>query len=248
MQMELKQLSDEQLSEFDTDDMFVERWRLITQCIDRDFPDGKFSFLDLGGGNGIFTDRLLYRHPEARAVVLDNSELLIRRNKPNPRKTILLASVEDMETKLAGRQFDIVFMNWLLHHLVADSYAQTRENVRSAVGLAQRHLTPKGRVSVFENLCDGILLDGLPSHLIFHISSSRWLAPLTKRLGANTAGVGVCYRSERQWLALFGSVGLNAVSSQAEKEPWYIPTFKKVLLHVLHIHDLKANLFWLKAG
>ena len=56
--MELKQLSDEQLAEFDTDDMFDERWEMITSSIAMDFPEGDFTFLDLGGGNGVFSDRL----------------------------------------------------------------------------------------------------------------------------------------------------------------------------------------------
>jgi ubiquinone/menaquinone biosynthesis C-methylase UbiE len=246
MQLELRQLSDEQLSEFDTDDMFAERWGMITRCIDRDFPEGDFSFLDLGGGNGIFSDRLLHRYPAARCVVLDNSELLIGRNQPNPRKSIILASVDEMDSKLANQQFDIIFMNWLLHHLVADSYSQTRKNVQSVLRSATRHLTPGGRVSVFENLCDGILLDGLPSHLIFHITSSHLLAPLTKKLGANTAGVGVCYRSGQQWLDLFGECGLAAKYSESEQEQWDMPTMQKILLYLLHISRLKANLFWLE--
>lgn len=241
--MELKQLSDDQLSEFDTDDMFDERWEMITSSIDTDFPDGVFSFLDLGGGNGVFSDRLLAAYPKAECILLDNSELLIQRNTKNTRKTTILASIENMNEKLKGHKFDIIFINWLLHHLVADSYSKTQYNSEFALVSSKDLLKENGRVAVFENISDGIIFDNLPSHLIFHLTSSKLLAPITSKLGANTAGIGLCYRSKQAWLDIFSKCGLYKLNALSEKNYWDTSMPKRV---ILHYKGLKACFFWLK--
>lgn len=240
--MELKQLSDEQLAEFDTDDMFDERWEMITSSIAMDFPEGDFTFLDLGGGNGVFSDRLLAAYPKAKCVLLDNSELLLHRNTKNPRKETILASIEDMNEKLGDKRFDIIFINWLLHHLVADSYSKTKYNSEFAIKSSRDLLKEGGRVAVFENTCDGLVVDNLSSHLIFHLTSSKALAPITSRLGANTAGIGLCYRSKQAWLDIFDACGLRSLKTTSEKEYWDTSVMKRV---ILHYKGLRACFFWL---
>ena len=79
----MKKLSDTQIEAFDTEYVDEDRWTLIKGRIDADFPDGDFSFLDLGGGSGRFADRLLSNYPRAVGSVLDNSEVLLGRNQQN---------------------------------------------------------------------------------------------------------------------------------------------------------------------
>ncbi|NJO57968.1 MAG: class I SAM-dependent methyltransferase [Richelia sp. RM2_1_2] len=82
----MKQLEDSQLETFDTEYVNDKRWQIIKEQIERDFPEGDFTFLDVGGGNGLFADRLLSNYPKSRGTVLDNSELLLSKNKSNSRK------------------------------------------------------------------------------------------------------------------------------------------------------------------
>lgn len=59
----MKQLEDSQLETFDTEYVNNKRWAIVKEKIDKDFPDGNFTFLDIGGGNGKFADRLLKAYP-----------------------------------------------------------------------------------------------------------------------------------------------------------------------------------------
>jgi ubiquinone/menaquinone biosynthesis C-methylase UbiE len=180
-------LSDAQLAPFDVDRVVGPRWERIRSCIDRDFPDGRFTFLDVGGGNGTFADRLLATYPHCSGTVLDNSEMLVSRNVKSDRKRVVLASATELEPY--GRH-DIVFCNTLLHHLVGLSYDATRGNIARVIASASRTLTERGRLSIYEVDCNGVI-DGFSSRLLFWLTSSRVLAPAIKSLGANTAG-SVC--------------------------------------------------------
>jgi ubiquinone/menaquinone biosynthesis C-methylase UbiE len=203
-------LDDTQVEAFDKEYVYDERWNLMRGCIEKDFPKGDFRLLDIGGGNGVFADRVLAAYPNATAVVLDLSQMLLDRNRPNPRKTLVHGSATD----LAGRveessSFDIICCNWLLHHLVGDSYAACNSHQRGLLQEVRRLLSPRGRVSVWENMYDGLVIDGAPGRIIYELTSLRRIAPLIRKLGANTAGVGVCFQSKRQWEGHFASAGLK---------------------------------------
>src|SRR5215469_2725847 len=81
------------------------------------FDNRAFSILDLGGGNGRFLDELLECFPGANGVLLDVSESLLSQNKAHSRKQLLKASVDQIPS-LLQEKFDVITINWLLHHLV----------------------------------------------------------------------------------------------------------------------------------
>ena len=240
----VKQLEDEQLENFDAEYVSDDRWQIVKACIDKDFPKGDFSFLDLGGGNGVFADKVLHHYPNANATVLDNSELLLNKNTEHSRKSTILSSVEDMKDTLSGEKFDIIFMNWLLHHVIADSYARTTQYVVDTLKITPEFLTDRGRVSVFENIYDGYIFDNLPSHLIFQLTSSKALAGPIKKLGANTAGVGVCFRSKKNWQELIKNSGLSILKYSDDSE-WHLSQIKRL---ILHIRSLRVGHFWTAAN
>lgn len=235
----MKQLEDSQLETFDTEYVNDKRWQIIKEQIDRDFPKGDFTFLDVGGGNGLFADRLLSNYPKSRGTVLDNSELLLAKNKSNSRKSLICDSVEHL-AQLDGK-YDLICFNWLLHHLVGNSYSETRQNMSAALEAVIPLLTPRGRVSIFENMYNGLIFDGLPSHLIFTLTSNQAIAGLTKKMGANTAGVGVCFLSHNQWFSTITKANFKILSYIAmDKQP--NPLHWKFFLHTGH---LCKGFFWL---
>jgi hypothetical protein len=77
--------------------------------------------------------------------------------------------------------------------------------------------------------------------LIFGLTKSRALAPFTRRLGANTAGVGVCFLSERRWRALLAQAGLTVVEFEYWSGSLAVAWPKAQLLH---IGDAGAGHFW----
>lgn len=237
----MRQLSDSQLASFDTEYVDADRWQLVKGNIDRDFPDGKFRFLDLGGGTGRFADLLLAHYPLAEGSVFDNSELLLAKNKPDPRKRLICDSAEHLGN--IHDRFDLISVHWLLHHLVGDSYAQTTGNQRAVLGGLAGLLTGRGRISLFENNYQGLVLSALPGWLIYVATSMRSLAALTRRLGANTAGVGVCFRSEQQWRAMIAATGFKIVD-YGEPDQWIWPLrwYWRVFLFLRRI---RVGHYWL---
>ena len=239
--MKTKKLSDAQLNEFDIEYVTGNRWEIVKKCIDDDFPDGTFSFLDIGGGNGVFADRVLEHYPAATATVLDDSKVLLSKNKSHERKKIIFGSVADMDELLEGSRFDIVCMNWLLHHLVSDSYGESSSNVKNALQMSLSLVKEGGRLSIFDNMYDGWLFHNLPGHIIFHLTSSRRLASLIRKLGANTAGVGICVRSKKNWCKVIGESGFKVLQyTDGDGCQPSIP--RKFFLHMGHI---RVGHFWL---
>jgi len=239
----LRKLSNEQVEAFDRE--YVDARRLDRVCakIDDDFPDGDFTLLDVGGGNGRFADQLLARYPKSRATVWDNSELLLERNAKNDRKQLRLGSATCLES--ISESFDLISLHWLLHHLVGDSYGETRANQLSTLSSARQLLSDRGRISVYENDYLGWIPDPWPTWLIYRTTASRPLARISRALGANTAGVGVGFNSFDGWRRIIQNSGLEIVD-HAEPDAWE----RKLPWHVrlvVGLKDIRVGHYWLRA-
>lgn len=155
----VKRLEVDQELAFDKEYVTESGWIPIGKQIASDFPTSDFRFLDIGGGNGRFTDSILDRYPMATGVIVDISEALLQRNTPHQRKCCIHSSIENMDQALAGEKFDIIFFNWVLHHLVVQgSYQQTRQNICAGIEAAVRLLSDRGRLSIYENLFNGLVI------------------------------------------------------------------------------------------
>jgi hypothetical protein len=244
----VRKLADSQLQTFAHRDYVTdELFDGIADAIEREFGQGSFSFLDVGGGGGLFADRLLARFPEARATVLDNSELLLSQNAANDRKDLILASATEMAESVGERRFDLVFFNFSLHHFIGASYAQTRQIQRDALGQGAALVAPGGRIVVTENLYDGMIVDNMPGFLVYTLTSNKAFASLIGRLGANTAGLGVCFLSASEWRKEFARLGWRdsafAATVWQEKRMWRVLGFR-----LLGIASISTGFFWLVPG
>ena len=179
-----RMLDEDQLRTFNTEQICAAEWTTLKPIFDAQFGSREFSFVDVGGGNGSFADMLLAAYPLARGVVLDPAEILLRENKPHPRKEVKLARAENMDELFGERKFDLILFNWILHHVVLDSYSKTVALQRTVISKARRLLKPGGVVSVLENLYEGTVVDGVPSRLIFELTKSALLKPLRDRPSA----------------------------------------------------------------
>jgi ubiquinone/menaquinone biosynthesis C-methylase UbiE len=215
----VKKLDDSALAAFDHDYVTDAAFDAIAAQIRRDFPTGRFSFIDIGGGKGFLTDRLLADFAGSEGVVLDNADLLLHENVPHSRKRLVLGSATDLRRIFADERFDLAFFNFALHHFIGTSYADTRRLQRESLRQASLMLTPAGRVSVSEITYNGALVDNLPSHIVYRLTSSKLLAPLIGRLGANTAGTGVCFMSTKTWAREFDRLGYTASVTREPAPP-----------------------------
>src|SRR5262249_20328278 len=87
-----------------------------------------FKLLDLGGGNGLFADQLLARFSKSSVTIVDISSALLTKNNLSNRKELIHGSIENISEIFAGCKFDYITMNWVLHHLVGNSYRLCQEN------------------------------------------------------------------------------------------------------------------------
>ena len=168
------------------------------------FPEGVKHFLDLGGGNGKFMDRLLEEFPGSKGHIVDVSQHLLDLNAPNPNKTLINCAFEELDTLDLGFKFDVITINFVLHHLVGETYAESLRNVERALAIASRKLAPNGVIYVAENEYQGLLETNIPSHVIFFITKIQ--NPLFVKFARryfNTAGVGVCFQSQKSWTKIF---------------------------------------------
>lgn len=180
--------------------------RLIENVIVKN--SGISDIADVGGGNGRLLDRVLARFPSAHGTNFEISARLRSLNATLPRKTVVADSLLSIDASAA---YDLIFMNWVLHHLVGRSVGNTKQLIGRAIDVAYRALRPQGFLVVSENILESWLPDGISSAALFTITRSRFLKPLISRMrdGSAVAGVGVYYLSMsnlQNLLALFKSV------------------------------------------
>lgn len=238
-----KNLRDSQIKNFDTQQISPEFWQILVGWLKNyDCYNKEWNFLDIGGGNGVFCDTLLQEFPNARCTLVDNSDYLLNRNTPNPRKKLISQSAINIESCLSDK-YDVIFLNWFLHHFVSATYTKSKIMQIKILSMLHSFLSIGGRVIIAENLPYGMINDNICTRLIYSATSSQLLAPITQRLGANTAGVGICYQSERQWFETIEACGFTVEDFCAAGE-W---NYRNFVALILMIKSMRQGYFFLKS-
>lgn len=242
-----KILADDQLEHFNTELMIPKYWDVFNENLVQHIRTDKyFEVLDIGGGNGAFADALIRRFPMLVVTVLDNSEYLLSHNKPHPRKKLIYGSATELDKVLGERSYDLISFNWVLHHLVGETRRQSLDIVRNTLSDARLHLNPGGVISVVENLYPGLVFDRYPGAFIFRLTNIRWqpAADFVRRVGFNTAGVGVDFMSPKLIRQLIDEAGLY-ISTEGLYDRWgYNPLIRLGLL----TKPMRMENLWLRAA
>ncbi|WED29576.1 class I SAM-dependent methyltransferase [Vibrio sp. DW001] len=230
MDISVRKLQSDQTSSFDTEYIDQNMFARLSQQIDMLYPtDKSFHLLDVGGGNGLYADKILTQYPKAQVTLLEPENSLLIKNIENPRKKLICSVFQDMDI---NEKYDIIQFNWVLHHFVGDSYNASIQLQQQALEKSFKHLSPNGIVVVFENFYEGIWVRNLPSALIYQSTSSKLLAPITSLMGANTAGVGVCFNNRSTWHEMMLDAGFVAVLHVPFYEFGNLGLLKTRLLHL----------------
>jgi SAM-dependent methyltransferase len=157
---------------------------------------------DFGGGNGRFLDRLLHHLPNAHGTNYEISAYMRSLNTCSSQKTVLADSFLSID---AYSKFDLVIMNWVLHHIIGRDLSTTLRLIHAAVEIALRILKPGGLVVVSENFLKSICPERFASAALFLITRSKFLKPIASRMrdGSAVAGLGLYYMSEPQLRTMF---------------------------------------------
>jgi len=226
--IEQKFLSEAQNAVFDTDYHTPKELTTKLSLLREHFGEKKINILDAGGGNGSFTDSVLETFPRWSSTIIDISDHLLSQNAPHPRKRLVKASIFDAATVLSGEKFDVVSINWILHHLVGKNYRDSINNISRALSICTSMLNKNGLICIGENRYQGIGDCNIPAWLIYRLTTLRNpLVVSLVRKHANTAGVGVCFQSEQAWTNLFTQAGLKEIYPRFHNHPFEIRGLKK---------------------
>lgn len=238
---QIRILKKSQVESFDTEYVTEEMWSTLHNILsDRvNVTGSEFFFLDIGGGNGKFTDKVLSNFKDSHGYLLDNSSYLLSLNTVSQRKTVVDVNAEEIENLLQDQKFDIIFMNWVLHHFVKGGYSTTLQTQVKILKQAKNLLSENGRVIVIENLPEGLFGETICSFVINRVTSSKLFAPIVKKMGGNTAGIGICFLGEQQWLKQFSLAGLRK-ENIVKFSKWSLNPIKKTLLT---IKSLRVGIF-----
>jgi SAM-dependent methyltransferase len=212
---EMIQLAEERVESFANDSTAIHAVAPVVSAVRQHVPaKAHLSLLDVGGGNGTFLDTMLQALPDATGTLVEMSQGMADKNAPSPRKAVVCANFLDWAaaTAQSEQRFDVIFFNFVLHHFVGKRWDESNRLQAQALQAAKSVLARDGLIVVYEIHYNGLFNDELPSTLIHALSSSALLSPVVKRLGANTAGYGVCFHSENYWKKLFGENGLSVVN------------------------------------
>lgn len=210
----MKYLNEESLLEFDIDFRDWPKYKKILQ--EQLTLEEPKRLLDVGGGNGLFMDNLLELYPDGSGVVMDYSNFMLEKNIASSKKTLKKGSATELHSLFRNDQFDLITINVLLHHLVADTEETTKENVVSCLAGAKEILAFKGRIFVYEQFYDKWFPGPEPSRLIYLLTRIKFrpVAKWLRKFGANTAGVGVRFRSRKNWKEIFKETELTVVAER----------------------------------
>jgi hypothetical protein len=182
--------------------------------------------LDVGGGIGRFASVVAENVEGCRIVVVDNSELVSDAFVGNERCSLI---ERDWFTYNSGIKYDFIIFKTVLHHFVESSDKKTRNSQVLGLLKAADVLKDDGVLIIEENFYESAFGFGdLSGRLIYEITKMTLIERITRKLGANTAGEGVRFRSMMAWTKIFEEAGFKI--DQVTKLQWDWQAWQKIPL------------------
>lgn len=239
-----KRLNDDQVAAFFNTEFEEDQLNHFESLFEHIEIDVDGTIVDVGGGVGLFA-RLLANKRENKVRVLDIDERSVDsvKNMGNDRIEALVADA--INPPIFGDE-NVVTINLILHHLVGESEAATRDFQESAL---RAWLGKADYIFINEYIYESFF-GNVSGKLIYSITSSSLLSSVGSfiskfipSLRANTFGVGVRFRSNSEWLDMFGCCGFELVGLRVgDKE--FISLPRRLLL----ISQIKRNSYLLRAS
>ena len=179
--------------------------------------------LDIGGAGGNFAYLLklcFEKSAKVEVYVIDSSRYdSWAQEELGGQIRFIHDSVENMDKIFPENTFDLVFANRVFHHLVDRTYGRTLAGMEKTMVMIQKALKPDGMLCVMDHFYNGLLFDGAASRMIYTLTSVKnsIFAKIIKKLGAMTAGVGVCFQSEKMWLSRLEKCGFSIKNVERTK-------------------------------
>ena len=165
----------------------------------------QINILDIGGASGNFALAVKnYFGASASVYVIDTTSYDTWEQETYSRNiTFIKDSIENLKSCFPDEmRFDLIFANRVFHHFVSSSWEKTLDGMNDYLSMIHDRLSPEGSFCIHDHFYNGYVCDAASSYVIYKITSCRipFVASIAKRFGARSAGVGVCFQSERMWL------------------------------------------------
>ena len=166
--------------------------------------------LDIGGGSGYFSS-LVYEYffdmnIDCEVFVIDTIKYDTWRNKIFHGKiTFIEVSAERLSQVFEKETFDIVFAKYVFHHFVKDTWKKSIDCMTSIIMQIKYIIKKDSYLCIVDQFYNGLLGDTSASRMIYRFTSCRksFFVKIFKNMGAQSAGVGVCFLSKKMWYKLF---------------------------------------------
>jgi|HubBroStandDraft_1064217.scaffolds.fasta_scaffold00021_87 ubiquinone/menaquinone biosynthesis C-methylase UbiE len=181
----------------------------------RDSGNRETAVLDIGGGIGSVGVVLADNIDRTQVDVIDNSVLAEQNFMTHERVKLIFGNFLNMAE---SKQYDVIIFRTVLHHIIGATSEATYGLQDQAIAKAGRLLLQGGKVFVVENFYESFFSDDVTGELIFQLTRLKLFSNIFRRLGANTAGEGVRFRSFNSWSELFSRNALTASGKMSRQQ------------------------------
>ena len=190
---------------------------------------GTLKILDIGGASGYFALKLkeYYSNIDCDVTVID-STIFETWEEFSKKINCIETSVDNIDKIFPENTFDIIFANRVFHHFVRKNWKQTVKGIDEIIKKIHKIIKKNGTICITEHFFDGLLIDSLSSRVVYALSSNKCkpIIALCKKIGVESAGVGVCFLSKKIWVEKLTSNKFeieNIDESKNERlKKWYI--------------------------
>jgi ubiquinone/menaquinone biosynthesis C-methylase UbiE len=221
--------------ERDTADSYIENYRTILSGLP---TDKTLRLIDIGGSSGYFVKKILENFPELnlKITVLDNTKYSTWDNNWENIEFIQ-DSADNIEKIFGIDYFDIIFANRVYHHMVSNTFKKTLIGMQETTDKFYNVLKKDGLLCIIDTFSDGLLFDKAPSRLVFLSTSYNGIfTKFIRKLGAKSAGIGVCMRSEKMWISMIHKTKFK-IQEIKHGPNSFIPIFQKIFLFIKDYYE-----------
>lgn len=180
----------------------------VSDVLKDNFHLGNIHGLDVGGGIGAFSSKVCSLVDNCKITVVDNSQVA-KENFISDEGTSL--EFVDVFSFPEGKKYDFIFLRTVLHHFIAESDTATECLQTSGLQKCKKLLKENGIIIFEENFYDPYFGLDFTGRLIYSITKLKISEKIVRKLGANTAGEGVRFRSFLGWKHIIDALELEVV-------------------------------------
>ena len=190
--------------------------------------------LDIGGGSGNFAFHVkqYFSNTAVDAYVLDSTSYDSWNDNLLGREIHFICdSVENMDQLFCENTFDIVFVNRTFHHFVDRTWLKSLAGISKYLISINRLLKSDGALLIMDHFCDGLIWDSAASFLVYTATSIKnpIISKVVRKMGGESAGVGVCFQSEKMWIQRIRKAGFQ-IEAMEKRDADKMNLIKKTLL------------------